>query len=220
MKQLISAPLWKVCVKISNPNSVQLSELTILFHLVLGIWSDNGRLKFCRTFLITAQSRACFNWNCTADQSYVGSKSSYIVRARFIDHRPIHSPRLDVGVWVLSDRVAFPFVIMDQLPCSAPGVPDRLWTFDNTETVNQFVATADSDHGEGFSSVNFHLGPNQTGLFEGYLSTKVPKEGRVKRSGYCGIRSLRAKVCTRYLHAWTTYYMFVIIFSHVCQYSL
>lgn len=54
--------------------------------------------------------------------------------------------------------------------------------------------TSDRDHGEGNSRCTLEINGRGKGLFSGELSTQVPKDGIVKRSGYCNIRTVRHKV--------------------------
>ena len=61
--------------------------------------------------------------------------------------------------------------------------------FDNQDTINEWVFTADSDHNEGKSSGSFTLSDRNYGIFAGSINTEPPKDGVVKRSGYCSIRS-------------------------------
>ncbi|CAH2247472.1 jg27957 [Pararge aegeria aegeria] len=70
---------------------------------------------------------------------------------------------------------------------------DLLWCFNEPRVVEQFVATCDSDHNEGYSSCGFGMSPAGRGLFHGYLDTRVPKDGRIKKAGYCAIRSQRIR---------------------------
>ena len=74
------------------------------------------------------------------------------------------------------------------------GEIDIKWQFNTPESLAQWVTTNDSDHNEGFSSCEVRLSPGGKGLFSGILSTQVPKDGRIKRAGYCNMRSLRARV--------------------------
>ncbi|XP_023222321.1 complex I intermediate-associated protein 30, mitochondrial-like [Centruroides sculpturatus] len=73
-----------------------------------------------------------------------------------------------------------------------PGETKIVWTFDTQENLDKWIPTCDKDNEEGFSECSFTLTKNRRGLFSGVLSNKVPKDGRVNRSGYCNIRSIRA----------------------------
>lgn len=75
-----------------------------------------------------------------------------------------------------------------------PGETDIIWKFGNSEALNKWKVTSDSDHNEGFSKCSLELNKQGKGLFSGYLSTRLPKDGRVQRAGYCNIQTLRARV--------------------------
>lgn len=75
-----------------------------------------------------------------------------------------------------------------------PGETDIIWKFGNKESLEKWKVTSDSDHNEGYSNCSLTLNEQGKGLFSGYLSRKVPIDGRVKRSGYCNITTLRARV--------------------------
>lgn len=77
----------------------------------------------------------------------------------------------------------------DHLVGKRHGDYEVAWKFDNKEMINSWVVTADRDNNEGQSTAEFVITPNHHGLFRGRLDTTVPKDGIVKRSGYCNIRS-------------------------------
>lgn len=82
-----------------------------------------------------------------------------------------------------------------------PGETDIAWRF-NEKNYKDWIVTSDSDNNEGYSHCTLSLNSQGHAVFSGELSTKVPKDGRVKRSGYCNIKSLPARVrklCTRKL---------------------
>ncbi|CAG0917457.1 unnamed protein product [Notodromas monacha] len=93
------------------------------------------------------------------------------------------------------------------IPMIRPGIPDKIWGFNSKSDLDLWTVSSDADHGEGFSTSRLHLGPNETGLFEGNLTTKVPESGNVKTAGYCGIRSMRARKSFKRdtYWDWTTY---------------
>ena len=66
---------------------------------------------------------------------------------------------------------------------------EYVWKFHDQKSIEDWKVTTDKDNNEGFSQASFTFSKNKTGLFHGYLSQKVPKDGIVKRTGYCNIRS-------------------------------
>lgn len=98
----------------------------------------------------------------------------------------------EIALWkneIIEDFESDPIMIF------RPGETDIVWKFGKEEALGQWVVTADSDHGEGFSKCGLSLTNTGRGLFSGELSTRVPKNGRVKRAGYCNIKTLPARVC-------------------------
>jgi len=78
--------------------------------------------------------------------------------------------------------------------CASTGEIDIVWQFSQPETLSQWVTTSDSDHNEGHSTCELSLNKGGKGLFMGTLSTEVPKDGRIKKAGYCNMRSIRPRV--------------------------
>lgn len=100
----------------------------------------------------------------------------------------------------------------DPLLVFRPGETDVIWRFGKQESIQNWNVTADSDHNEGYSTAALNLNKLGYGLFSGELSTKVPKDGRIKRAGYCNITTLPARKSFKreaYLD-WTSYNMVVI----------
>ncbi|KAL1140169.1 hypothetical protein AAG570_000101 [Ranatra chinensis] len=67
--------------------------------------------------------------------------------------------------------------------------------------------TCDADNNEGFSSCKFIINGQNKGVFKGFLSTDIPKDGKTRRAGYCSIRTKRARKSFKresYLN-WTPY---------------
>ncbi|XP_023940002.1 complex I intermediate-associated protein 30, mitochondrial [Bicyclus anynana] len=85
------------------------------------------------------------------------------------------------------------FLAADPLLIARPGETDLLWCFNEPKVLEQFVTTSDSDHNQGYSSCSFSPSPAGRALFHGYLDTRVPKDGRVKKAGYCALRSQRTR---------------------------
>jgi len=85
---------------------------------------------------------------------------------------------------------------------------DVVWRFKgDLESLNQWVTTCDSDYEEGFSTAKLEMSSTGTGIFSGILSTRLPKDGRIKYAGYCNIttipkrKSFKREIC----HDWTQY---------------
>lgn len=69
-----------------------------------------------------------------------------------------------------------------------------MWQFNDENDLNNWKVTNDSDHNEGLSFSTFEHSQAGHGLFSGNVQSKIPLDGRIKRSGYCNIQSLKARV--------------------------
>lgn len=74
------------------------------------------------------------------------------------------------------------------------GETDVLWCFDRPEVIDNFVTTSDGDHNEGYSHCKLDMSNSGRAHFHGFLDTRVPKDGRIKKAGYCALRSKRLRV--------------------------
>lgn len=101
---------------------------------------------------------------------------------------------------------------MDPTVINRPGETDVVWRLNSKEALSKFVTTCDSDHSEGFSTCSLDLTPHGKAIFSGELNTRVPKDGRVQRSGYCNMRSQRARKSFKRdsYYDWTGYNMLVM----------
>lgn len=75
-----------------------------------------------------------------------------------------------------------------------PGEIDVMWEFDSEKDLDQWVVTSDKDNGEGQSECKLKISPAGHGMFSGNVQSQVPLDGKIKRSGYCNIKTLRARV--------------------------
>lgn len=82
----------------------------------------------------------------------------------------------------------------DALVVFRPGETDVVFNFERQEQLDRWVVTSDRDHNQGYSDARFELGPAGFGVFHGMLESRVPKDGRIKRSGYANITSQRIRV--------------------------
>lgn len=74
------------------------------------------------------------------------------------------------------------------------GETDVVWDFNYPDELAKWVATSDSDHNEGQSKCTLETSPAGRGLFSGTVQSTVPLNGKIKRAGYCNIKSIRARV--------------------------
>lgn len=74
-----------------------------------------------------------------------------------------------------------------------PGETDLIWCFNDQNILDQFITTADSDHNQGYSSCKLEMSSAGRARFYGQLDTRVPKDGRIKKAGYCAMRSKRIR---------------------------
>ncbi|XP_055697018.1 complex I intermediate-associated protein 30, mitochondrial [Phlebotomus papatasi] len=93
-----------------------------------------------------------------------------------------------------------------------PGEVDVKFQFHQPKDLEKWVCTTDSDHSEGYSKASFDISPSGYGLFHGTLCNRVPIDGKIKRSGYANISSMRARKSFKRdsYHDWHPYNMLVM----------
>lgn len=65
-----------------------------------------------------------------------------------------------------------------------------VWRFNgNPQSLDSWITVCDSDFNEGYSTCNMELTQQGTLLFSGNLDNTVPKDGIIKRAGYCALRT-------------------------------
>ncbi|KAG8265916.1 Complex I intermediate-associated protein 30, mitochondrial [Homalodisca vitripennis] len=74
-----------------------------------------------------------------------------------------------------------------------PGVVDKTFEFRNNEDLERWIVTSDKDNEEGQSTCQLTVNQNGKGLFTGNLCLDVPKDGIIKKTGYCNMRTVRFK---------------------------
>eukprot|EP00095_Tigriopus_kingsejongensis_P009254 maker-scaffold922_size80897-snap-gene-0.19 protein:Tk09254 transcript:maker-scaffold922_size80897-snap-gene-0.19-mRNA-1 annotation:"probable complex i intermediate-associated protein mitochondrial precursor" len=73
-----------------------------------------------------------------------------------------------------------------------PGGYRPYWQFQTDKDFEDtWITTADSDWGEGYSKCQFDRSPSGKGYFTGELNTRVPKDGRLVKAGYCNLKSVQ-----------------------------
>lgn len=83
---------------------------------------------------------------------------------------------------------------MDPIVVYRPGEVDVIYNFQEKKDVEKWVVSADSDHNEGKSKANLELTNADSGLFHGFVDSQYLKDGKIKRTGYANIRTLRVQV--------------------------
>nr|CAG4644099.1 EOG090X091L [Lepidurus arcticus] len=81
----------------------------------------------------------------------------------------------------------------DPLLIVPPGELDIAWKLDKNTNFNHWVTTSDKDHNQGYSECSFNLSPSGRGLFSGHLSTELPQDGKIKKAGYCNVKSVQPR---------------------------
>uniref|UniRef100_A0A1B6C9Z5 NADH:ubiquinone oxidoreductase intermediate-associated protein 30 domain-containing protein n=2 Tax=Clastoptera arizonana TaxID=38151 RepID=A0A1B6C9Z5_9HEMI len=81
----------------------------------------------------------------------------------------------------------------DPLLVLNPGEIEKKWTFSDNNDLEHWIVTSDKDHAEGSSACSLEINSQGKGIFSGVLSTEVPQDGKIKRSGYCNMRTIRHK---------------------------
>lgn len=65
-----------------------------------------------------------------------------------------------------------------------------VWRFNgDPKSLDSWITVCDSDFNEGYSTCNMELTQQGTLLFSGNLDYRVPKDGKVMRSGYCALKT-------------------------------
>lgn len=109
------------------------------------------------------------------------------------------------GIWLKEMRET---LRMDPIFMYRRNEVDVVWRFNTgPESLDQWVTSCDSDYEEGYSTAKLELSSTGTGIFSGTLSTRLPKDGRIKNAGFCNIttipkqKSFKRDVC----HNWMPY---------------
>ena len=97
----------------------------------------------------------------------------------------------EINLWTQEVKEQFE---NDPILLHRPGETDVVWNFGSEESLNKWTVTNDRDNNEGYSTSSFTLSKEGNGLFCGNLSTRIPKDGKIKRGGYCNIRTIRPRV--------------------------
>lgn len=84
-------------------------------------------------------------------------------------------------------------LLMDPVLIYRPDEVDIAFRFNTPDLLNNWVVSSDSDHNQGFSTAVLEPSQAGFGLFHGNVRSDVPKDGRVKRAGYCNMKSLRSR---------------------------
>jgi len=93
-----------------------------------------------------------------------------------------------------------------------PGEVDIAWRFLDENSLKHWTVSSDSDHNEGFSNCSLTQTNYGKGVFNGNLSLRIPKDGKIKRAGYCNIKTMRQRKSFKrdaYLD-WTPYNQLVM----------
>lgn len=135
--------------------------------------------------------------------------------------------RNEIKIWSAEVKEKFE---TDPLMAFRPGETDIVWKFSglfvtwclslvlqlnivvDKEDFDKWVATADSDHNQGKSIAFFEQSRAGNGHFTGELSSELPVDGKIKKAGYCNIKSMRYRKSFKRecYFDWTFYNMLVL----------
>lgn len=85
------------------------------------------------------------------------------------------------------------------------------WRFNGNSSLDHWIVTSDSDHGEGYSNCDLKINDQGYGMFSGNLCSRIPKDGKVQNSGYCNMITKRVMVIYTFL-IYLTYFFYLLIF--------
>ncbi|XP_075223018.1 complex I intermediate-associated protein 30 [Lycorma delicatula] len=129
----------------------------------------------------------------------------------FVDNTPVHKHIRD-GFYLLKDELKLwkneVIETFESDPLAVvPGAIDKAWSFESTDKLNKWVTTCDADHGDGYSSCELIVNEHGKGIFQGILNTELPSDGKMKKTGYCNMRSIKPTKSFRRdtCHDWAQY---------------
>lgn len=99
--------------------------------------------------------------------------------------------RSEIALW---KREVTERLRMDPIVVYRPGEVDIVYDFQDKTSIEKWVVTADSDHNEGNSKASLELTNAESGLFQGFVDSHFLKDGKIKRTGYANMRTLRVQV--------------------------
>lgn len=170
----------------------------------------------CRTFLshISSQKRcfrksACLNifWE-KDDKGGYDTKMAPLPFKQRMRHG-LDELKKEIALWKSEVKETWE---SDPVLIYRPGEVDIAWDFRGDKPLEKWIVTCDKDHNEGFSNCTLNTNKAAHALFSGEIISRTPLDGKVKRSGYCNIKTERAKKSFRrelYLD-WHCYNMLIM----------
>ncbi|XP_030764685.1 complex I intermediate-associated protein 30, mitochondrial [Sitophilus oryzae] len=176
--------------------------------------------RFIRNFLSTSSLLFNSNKRCISTTTKVCTFFERSEKGGYESNRPLppFKERMRMGLAELKKEVALWSEELkekfkdDPILLYRRGEVDVVYKFQNEDSLNKWIVTSDKDHNEGFSSSSLELTNHGKALFSGELVLRVPKDGRVKRAGYCNIKTVKPRKSFKretYLD-WSNYNMLVM----------
>lgn len=147
----------------------------------------NTRVDFVASFFSHRTERLKY---VTIHQSHASSQCDRVVCSRYI-YQCLCGRGPDSSQSKMCKRCVEKSLISKGI---LPGETDLIWCFNDPKILEKFVTTSDSDHNEGYSRCQLDMSPAGRARFHGHLDVQVPKDGRIKKAGYCAFRSKRVRV--------------------------
>jgi len=94
----------------------------------------------------------------------------------------------EIEVWKDEVKEAW---VGDMFLRGLPGVVDKEFEFKSEKDLSKWIVTSDKDNLEGESTCQLIINENGKGVFSGNLCLDTPKDGKLKKTGYCNMRTIR-----------------------------
>ncbi|CAG9764894.1 unnamed protein product [Ceutorhynchus assimilis] len=149
---------------------------------------------------ISTTEKLCLFWEKDDKGGYTDPLPPFTTRMKV----GLSELRKEVVLWKEEFKEAFDG---DPILIHRPGETDIAWRFKTEESLEKWKVVCDADHNEGYSQCSLTRNNHGNGVFSGNINLRVPKDGRVKRAGYCNMKTFapRRSFKREAYYDWTGY---------------